>query len=418
MRTTAWLRPSGVALLLLVVGIGCSRAPSASNGAVGVAAPSSDEVTVHAPDAFYIPPADAPDRAGVLLRAEPLHDATLPAGLRGWRVLYTTTVDDATPATAVATVFAPIDDSPVTHPVIAWAHGTTGLLQKCMPSLVSEPTLGIPALERIVAAGWVVVATDYSFAQKGGPHPYMIGEGEARAVLDSVRAAHQMPELALEDRAVVWGHSQGGHSALWTGIVAPKYAPDVRIAGVAAIAPAANMNDILLLNQAANKRLGPYVAMAYSQFYPDVMFEEALRPEARSAAQQMVNLCGFFPPEDAQRIAALTATFDGPALATATNRALAARLVQNTADRMIAAPVVVVQGLADVVVPPVATDTYVGRRCAAGQRLEYWTFAKRDHGTIVQAGTPLEEPLTAWTKARFSDVPPDATYKGCVRRSF
>ena len=66
-------------------------------------------------------------------------------------------------------------------------------------------------------AGWVVVATDYSFAEKGGPHPYLIGEGEARATLDSVRAARQMSELTLDKRMVVWGYSQGGHAALWIG---------------------------------------------------------------------------------------------------------------------------------------------------------------------------------------------------------
>ena len=415
MRTTTQLRSSSVVLLVLLAGIACSRAPSVSNGAVGTAGTISDQITVHAPDAFYDPPADVPNRAGVLLRDEPLHDVTLPAGMRGWRILYTTTVDDRTPATAVATVFAPVDPSPGARPVIAWAHGTTGLLQKCMPSLVSVPTRGIPALDRIGAAGWVIVATDYSFAGKGGPHPYIMGEGEARAVLDSVRAARQMPELTLDNRAVVWGHSQGGHSALWTGIVAPKYAPDVKIVGVAAIAPAANMNDILQINQAADKRLGPYVAMAYSQFYPDVTFEEALRPEARGAARQIVNLCGFLPADDPQQIAALMATFDGPALATSTNSALAARLTQNTADRAIAAPLVIAQGLMDVVVPPAATDVYVGQRCAAGQRLEYWTFATRDHGSIVRPGTPLDDPLAAWTKARFSDEPQGS---GCARHSF
>jgi hypothetical protein len=55
-----------------------------------------------------------------------------------------------------------------------------------MPSLVSEPTLGIPALNPIAMAGWAIVATDYSSAKKDGPHPFLIGEGEARAGLDSV----------------------------------------------------------------------------------------------------------------------------------------------------------------------------------------------------------------------------------------
>ena len=167
-------------------------------------------ITAHAPDAFYDPPSDMPHQPGALLRSEPLKDVILPAGIRGWRILYATTVDDSTPATAVATVFAPTDPPAGPRPVIAWEHATTGLLQKCMPSLLSAPTKGIPERDRIVMAGWVVVATDYSFAEKGGPHPYLIGEGEARATLDSVRAARQMSELTLDKRMVVWGYSQGG----------------------------------------------------------------------------------------------------------------------------------------------------------------------------------------------------------------
>ena len=164
-----------------------------------------------------------------------------------------------------------------------------------MPSLLSEPTWGIPALDRIVATGWVIVATDYSFAEKGGPLPYLIGEGEARAALDSVRAARQMPELKLDLRTVVWGHSQGGQAALWTGIVGPRYAPDVKIVGIAAIAPAANIANILAMNPAVDKLLGPYIALSYSRFYPDIVFEGALRPEALKAAREMVNLCTISP---------------------------------------------------------------------------------------------------------------------------
>ena len=141
-------------------------------------------ITVRPPDAFYDPPANVPHKPGALLRSEPLKDVTLPEGMQGWRILYTTTVNDTTQATAVATVFAPTNMPEGPRPVIAWEHGTTGVLQKCMPSLVSAPTAGIPALKQAAAAGWVIVATDYSFAEKGGPHPYIIGEGEARAALD------------------------------------------------------------------------------------------------------------------------------------------------------------------------------------------------------------------------------------------
>ena len=421
MRITARGR-FGIAVLVGVLGgAGCkkeespaSESPAASASRTTSTSPAAKDITVRTPDTFYDPPADVPSRPGSLLRSEPLKDVTLPTGTRGWRILYTSTIDDRTPAIAVATVFAPSDMPAGPRPVIVWEHGTTGVLQKCMPSLVSAPSEGIPVLDKVMTAGWVIVATEYSFAEEGGPHPYMIGEGEARAALDAVRAARQMPELTLDKRAVVWGHSQGGHAALWTGIIGPRYAPDVELVGIVAMAPAADMKSIVEANLLVNKRLGPYLVAAYSRFYPDVKFETALRPEAIDAARQIVNLCGFYPSEDPQRIATLAKTFDGPALAT-TNAAFAARLAENVPDETIAAPLLIAQGLADPIVAPRLTDAYVKERCAAGQRLDYWEFYGADHATIMQEGTPLRQPLVAWTTARFANEPQG---DGCTRKTY
>jgi hypothetical protein len=90
--------------------------------------PSPASVTVLPPDAFYNPPAQVPSGSGILLRNEPLKDVTLPVGMQGWRILYSTTVDDSTFATAVATVFAPTQPPAGPRPVITWEHGTTGVL--------------------------------------------------------------------------------------------------------------------------------------------------------------------------------------------------------------------------------------------------------------------------------------------------
>jgi len=98
-----------------------------------------------------------------------------------------------------------------------------------------------------------------------------------------------------------------------------------------------------------------------------------------------------------------------------TNKALAARLALNVPDHAIAAPLVIAQGLADTVVRSAVTLAYVEERCAAGQRLEYWTFDGLDHGSIDQPGTRLADPLITWTKSRFSSDPPPG---GCTRRSF
>jgi hypothetical protein len=183
----AWLRPIGFAVLLvLLAGAGCNRPKRVSSESSTPPTPQEvrTSVTMQMPDAFYDPPPDVPREPGALLRSEPLKDVTLPVGVRGWRILYATSVDDNTPATAVATVFAPTGSSATPRPVIAWEHATTGLLQKCMPSLLSAASKGIFERDRIVMSGWVVVATDYSFAEKGGPHPYLIGEAEARAALE------------------------------------------------------------------------------------------------------------------------------------------------------------------------------------------------------------------------------------------
>jgi fermentation-respiration switch protein FrsA (DUF1100 family) len=424
--TIVWSRHLRRLIFLLVLLVSFASAPSRllaqSNNAPASTAPTAGSmlqllatVTAHTPDAFYDPPEPLPARPGVLLRSEKLKDVTLPAGMQGWRILYTTTVDDKTPATAVATVFAPAERPAGPLPVIMWEHGTTGALQHCMPSLVSMPTLGIPAVDRIMKAGWVIVATDYQFTAKDGPHPYLIGEGEARAGLDSVRAARQMPELALGTRTAVWGHSQGGHAALWTGIVGPRYAPEVEIAGVAAIAPAANIADIIAMNAAVDKRLGPYLALSYSHFYDDVKFDQAVRPAALAAAREIALLCVFLPRSDPLRIAVLTTTFEGRSLALDTDAALAERIEQNAANHPIPAPVVIAQGVADTVVPAPATDAYVAGRCAAGQSLEYWTFAGLDHGGIVRSGAGLDAPLMAWTAARFATEEP---VRGCARKSF
>ena len=141
----AGLRSIGSAVLLvLLAGAGCNRPKRASSESS--AAPTSTpqgvqaSITAQAPDAFYDPPSDMSRQPGALLRSEPLKDVLLPAGIRGWRILYATTVDDRTPATAVATVFAPTDPPAGPRPVVAWGHATTGLLQKCMPSLLSMPS--------------------------------------------------------------------------------------------------------------------------------------------------------------------------------------------------------------------------------------------------------------------------------------
>ena len=366
-------------------------------------------------DAFYDVPGKVPPQPGALLRQERLLDRVMPVGAQAWRIQYTTTFSDGTPAIAVATVLAASQPARIPRPVITWAHSTVGLVQNCMPSLITHPFAGVPALSEAIAEGWVIVATDYATAGPDGPHPYAIGEGEARSALDAVRAARLIPDLKLDDRTVVWGHSQGGHTALWTGIIAPRYAPDVKVLGTVPIAPATDMARIMTLHGTNEKvtALASFLAVAYSHFYPDVAFDDVVRADAREIVRELANEC---TDPNSTRRSEIAGQLNGiPPVPDFSAGAFGRRLRQNIPVGRIKVPVLIVQGLTDNVAFPFVTDDYVKERCAAGQPLEYWIFAKADHQSIVEPRSPLTPGIMQWTRDRFDGSPAPNV---CTLRAF
>lgn len=129
------------------------------------------------PDAFYAQPSTLPAKPGELLRAEPFV-RDVPHGAQGWRILYTTTRENGTPAVASAIVVASVAATDAAHPIVAWMHGTTGIAEGCAPSLLEHPFDGVPALDLAIQHGWVVVATDYAGLGTVGPHHYLVGADE------------------------------------------------------------------------------------------------------------------------------------------------------------------------------------------------------------------------------------------------
>ena len=359
------------------------------------------------PDDFYHPPADVAGVSGQLLRAESFTRA-VPTGAVAWRILYTTTRDDGVPAVASGLVVAPSVASAEPRPVVAWAHGTTGAAPGCAPSLLANPFEdgAMFVLDQVVARGWVLVATDYVGLGTDGPHPYLVGQGEARSVLDSVRAARQLAGLTLSDSTVVWGHSQGGHAALWTGVLGPAYAPDVSLSGVAAMAPASNLPRLIdnLAEVTGGSLLGSFMIDSYAATYPDVVFEDYVRPGAQIIVRESAARC---LGEPGLLLSAASSLFlDQPIWRGHPNRGtLQARLEQNVPRGPISAPLLLAQGGADGLVIPAAQDAYVDRRCQAGYRVDYRSYPGRDHVALVEAESQLIPELLAWTGQRLSSWP-------------
>ena len=108
---------------------------------------------------------------------------------------------------------------------------------RCAPSLARVRFQIIQGLRDMVERGYVVTATDYPGLGTPQTHPYLVGDSEGRAVLN-LCGPLSVARREASSRFAVWGHSQGGQAALYTGLLARGYAPDLQLVGVAAAAPA------------------------------------------------------------------------------------------------------------------------------------------------------------------------------------
>lgn len=362
-------------------------------------------------DAFYRTPDDVPARPGALLRAEPF-DRTLPESVRGWRILYTTTRDDGVPAVASAIVIVPAAASPAPRPVIAWAHGTTGVDRTCAPSLLADP-LGAGAffaLDLVVAEGWALVATDYTGLGTEGTHPYMVGQAEGRSVLDAVRAARALDGPSLDPRTVVWGHSQGGGAALWAGQLAATYAPDAGVLGVAALAPASNLPafaDTVAVSPGGSI-FASYLVTGYASAYPDVAFDDYVRPTARTVVRELAGRC-LGEPEVLMSVLTSLVTDMSVFSADLRSGALGQRLAENVPGGPFEVPLLIAQGEADPLILPDAQVEYSRGLCRGGATVDYRSYEGKDHVGLVTADSPLMADLVRWTQARLDGDPAVST---------
>lgn len=354
-------------------------------------------------DAFYDAPPEVPAEPGRLLRAEEF-TRTIPDDADSWRILHTTTRADGVPALASAIVVVPGDRPDGPMPVIALAHGTTGVSRACAPSVLRDPfgAGAFYALDEVLAHGWAIVATDYVGLGTEGGHPYLVGEPAGRSVLDSVRAARQLPGVGLADETVVWGHSQGGGAALWTGGLAPTYAPDAGVIGVAALAPA---SDLVGLADEFGDALGgsifaSYLLQGYATAYADVVVGDYVNPVARTSFDAVVRRCLSEPSALLSLIGSLTVG-DSVFSTDLDSGPLLARLEANIPTLPIEAPLLVAQGETDGLIAASVQADYVAARCAAGQPIDYRTYADRGHVPLVEADSPLLPDLFDWTQDRF-----------------
>lgn len=387
-----------LALVALVVG-GCSGGSNEEGASTtsSIAPPVTTTL-----EAFYSFTDFDPGDPGELIQSVAIDG---PAGVDAWRVLYHSQAIDGSDIAVSGVVAVASGDAPDgDRPVLSWAHGTAGLADVCAPSRLDSVFDGIPGFQSFIDDGYVVVATDYEGLGTPGIHPYLVGESEGRGVLDIARAAQAM-DVDAGNEVAVFGHSQGGHAALFAGQIQATYAPELNLVGVAAGAPVGDLG--LLLPVAANtpQFLGYLVqgAFGFSAAYPEADPAVVLTPAAYTEGKTAIESeCSNEVNQRFNREAALVVA-KNPAEVPPWPELLA----ENTPGAVATeAPLFVFQGDADPLVPLFTSQAYVQRVCAQGVTIEFKVYPGADHGSVVPAALPDVE---SWITARVAGTEPVPT---------
>jgi acetyl esterase/lipase len=341
----------------------------------------------------FVPEAHA-DKPGAILNVWPLEGGGPTDGDGGggqaFRILYRSTGLKGEPIEVSGAIFIPGGKAPPGgRDVIAWAHPTSGVVGKCAPSLMPDTAGMIWGLQSMLAKGYIVVATDYPGLGTPGIHPYLIGVSEGRAVLDSVRAARAMPQSGASNRFVVWGHSQGGHAALYTGELAKSYAPDLELVGVAAAAPATYLIELFDADKssAEGKELTAMTIYSWSNLFNDPA-SSLVEPDATGVYEAMAHDCiesvaEFEALDKAEKPLTREKFLKANPAETEPWESIMKRNTPGQAPA--GAPVFIAQGTADTTVRPAITKQFGDALCKQGARVMFvelpgvtHTFAARD----------------------------------------
>ncbi len=270
-------------------------------------------------------------------------------------------------------------------PVVSWAHGTSGIADRCTPSQHDFWDVeNAQEVRTFVDAGYAVAATDYPGLGTPGIHPYLVGVDEGNAVVDVVTAAHHLdPSLSATWFAV--GHSQGGQAVLFATRAAAR-APELHLGATVALAPASALNAILpaviSLGDLSDQAYAVYALVGLSVADPAVSLTAVLGPDARARLPIALDTGCIDQADAAFRQVPTAALF---ALSPARMDQLDDELARtgNPDDAATIGPVLVLQGTADDDVPAGATAVMVTHLRQLGSAITEKTYPGLDHDGVV-----------------------------------
>ncbi|MCB0859999.1 MAG: alpha/beta fold hydrolase [Solirubrobacterales bacterium] len=345
---------------------------------------------------FYTPPKQLPKQHGRLIWQRKTGKKPLTAAAGTRRVLYTSKTLAGKITAVSGTVSFPRGKPPAGGwPVITYAHGTTGIANKCAPSrnLFAGPALTYvnyvyPEINDWLRAGYAVLQTDYQGLGTPGTHPYLVGVPEGRSVLDIVRASRGFRFFPkLSNRYLIAGHSQGGHAALFAAGLAASWTPEIKLRGTVAYAPASQLKEQaqllqLLTNPSPASGLAGLIIRGMSVDYSQIQPSQLLSDPALALFPQTLSQCipYLIRPVSLGGLAPAALIRSGADM----NPLYNVLGKQNPAVKT-AAPIFLAQGTADTTVIPSFTTQLDGQLTALNDKVDYKTYQGATHSGVIPA---------------------------------
>lgn len=365
---------------------------------------------------FYDPPAALPDRDGDVVRSEaadfhldPLKLLKVDATVN--RVMYKTTDRDGTAIAVTGTVITPRGRwvGAGERPIVGYAVGTQGLGDHCAPSrqLAMGSEYEGPFLQGLLLRGYGVAITDYEGLGTPGTHTYVNRTVSGRAVLDSIRAAQRLPAAGLPDDGpvAVAGYSQGGGAAAAAAELAPAYAPELKLKGVAAGAIPADLQEVgENLDGGLYAAFLGYAAVGLSAGY-GIDMDPFLNERGRALFAELEEHCTIQAVARYALTRSATLTADGKPLTDLLNSDAQLKAVvdeQRMGRAKPAVPVFVSHSKLDDVIPYAVGKRVVLDWCGRGAKV---TFAPTLAPTHVGGAVAAYPAVFAWLEARFAGLP-------------
>ncbi|MFE3193661.1 lipase family protein [Nocardia sp. NPDC059240] len=348
-------------------------------------------------------PATAEPGSGGMGQVVESHPVTIPsiptgAAFSAWQLRYVSQNTQGMPWTTVATVLRPANriEPPV---LLAYDAIIDALAPQCFPS--DQLQAGIPAqaatgvmevdmiyLGRALERGWTVVVPDYL----GPDGEFGAGFVEGRDTLDAIRAAENFPPAGLSGPATptaIFGYSGGARGSEFAAELAPSYAPELNLRGVAAGGVTVDISSTAraldggfsgVLAAAAALGIGrAYPELGIESYFPDAGFRNAV---SSSCILQMETSYPFLRLGDHTVVPGGGGLLDVPAVAAVVSGLRAGGYGTPSA------PLYIYQAMNDEDAPMADTDQLVGDYCARGVNVTYVKHPGVEHLTGNVAGSP------------------------------